>query len=93
MTTRFNLIEEDINYIMEELNSFPSRTATGLGRHHGGAIKIIGLAMQVGLKKKKKFGLWRKKQRKQKGKEMIQRRRTRPWLKQHEVRLIALRSW
>ena len=92
MTTRFNLIEEDINYIMEELNSFPSRTATGLGRHLGGAIKTIGLAMQVGLKKMK-MGLWRKRQRKQKDKEMIQRRRTRPWLKQHEVRLIALRSW
>ena len=92
MTTRFNLIEEDINYIMEELNSFPSRTATGLGRHHGGAIKIIGLAMQVGLKKMK-IGLWRRRQRKQKDKEMIQRRRTKPWLKQHGVRLIALRSW
>lgn len=92
MTTRFNLIEEDINYIMEELNSFPSRTATGLGRHPGGAIKIIGRTMQVGLKMMK-IGLWRKRQKKLKDKEMIQRRRTRPWLKQHGVRLIALRSW
>ena len=44
------IIAEDNYYIMEELNSFPWRTTTGLGRNHGGAIKTIGLAMQVGLK-------------------------------------------